>query len=55
MDQMAEKKCPMCDGECILKVLATKSGDGSEVDVCSICGAKFPRQKADGASADKDD
>lgn len=42
---MTEKKCPMCNGDCMLKSMATKSGDGSEVDVCAICGAKFPRQK----------
>ena len=51
---MAEKKCPLCDGECILKVLATKSGDGAEVDVCSICGAKFTREKTTEPSADKE-
>ncbi|UCE91675.1 MAG: hypothetical protein JSV90_00525 [Methanobacteriota archaeon] len=47
---MAEKKCPMCDGDCVLKNLTTVSGDRTEVDVCSLCGAKFPRDRKAGAS-----
>ncbi len=45
---MTEKRCPMCDGECILKAMATESGDVSEVDVCSLCGMKYPRGKGEG-------
>lgn len=42
---MADKKCPMCDGTCILKVIADKSADSEEVDVCSVCGTMYRRVK----------
>jgi NMD protein affecting ribosome stability and mRNA decay len=57
---MTEKKCPMCNGECILKAMVTESGDGSEIDVCAVCGSKFPRRKeeraeeGDGEHSDKE-
>ena len=40
---MADKKCPMCDGTCFLKVIATKSADSEEVDVCSVCGTMYQK------------
>lgn len=51
---MPEKKCPMCDGECVLKILAAGAGDGAEVDVCSVCGAKFPREETGKPRKDED-
>lgn len=42
---MPDKKCPMCDGMCILKMIATKSSDAEAVDVCSACGAMYQRGK----------
>jgi hypothetical protein len=48
---MPDKKCPMCDGTCILKVLQSKSEEAIEVDVCSMCGATFPK----GKGAERDD
>ena len=54
---MADKKCPMCDGTCFLKVIASKSAGAEEVDVCSVCGTMYrkdeescdssPKKKAD--------
>jgi uncharacterized protein YbaR (Trm112 family) len=44
---MPDKKCPLCDGTCILKVLMDKSSEAKEVDVCSTCGAKYPKEKGD--------
>ena len=45
---MTEKKCPMCDGNCLLKVIATEDSRFREVDVCSMCGAMYPRDKERG-------
>ena len=40
---MTEKKCPMCEGSCLLKVIAMEDSRLCEVDVCSTCGAKYTR------------
>jgi transcription elongation factor Elf1 len=42
---MPDKKCPLCDSTCILKVLMDKSPEAKEVDVCSMCGASYPKEK----------
>ena len=44
---MADKKCPMCDGTCFLKIIATKSAGAEEVDVCSACGTMYRKDKKD--------
>ncbi|MDH3365403.1 MAG: hypothetical protein OEM29_05315 [Thermoplasmata archaeon] len=49
---MPDRKCPMCDGTCILKVIMTESADKEEVDVCSACGTMYPRDK-DAEKCDK--
>ena len=51
---MVEKKCPMCDGRCILKTIADDSGKVSEIDVCSLCGAKFSRGKDEKGREERD-
>ncbi len=45
---MAEKKCPLCDNNCLLKIIATKDERLCEVDVCSMCGATYPHEKGGG-------
>ena len=45
---MAEKKCPLCDNNCLLKIVATEDARLCEVDVCSMCGAMYPREKGGG-------
>ena len=45
---MPEKKCPMCDGNCLLKVIATEDSRFCEVDVCSMCGTMYPRDRKPG-------
>jgi hypothetical protein len=42
---MTDKKCPMCDGSCLLKVIAAEGSCLCEVDVCSTCGTMYPRGK----------
>ena len=50
---MTDKKCPMCEGTCLVKTIAMADSKYCEVDVCSICGAKYPREKIIGGD-DKD-
>lgn len=45
---MAEKKCPLCDNNCLLKIVATEDARLCEVDACSMCGAMHPREKGGG-------
>ena len=45
---MAEKKCPLCDNNCLLKIVATEDGRLCEVDACSMCDAMYPREKSGG-------
>lgn len=42
---MPDKKCPFCNGTCILKALMDNSTEAKEVDVCSKCGAMYPKEK----------
>ncbi len=42
---MAAGKCPMCESPCIVKIISTGDKRYAEVDVCSICGAMYPRGK----------
>jgi uncharacterized protein YbaR (Trm112 family) len=42
---LTEKKCPMCEGHCLLKVVTTEDSQLCEVDVCSMCGTMYPRGK----------
>ena len=42
---MSDKKCPMCDGACVLKIIADRSTGEEEVDVCSVCGTMYRRSK----------
>ncbi|UCE80925.1 MAG: hypothetical protein JSV94_00310 [Methanobacteriota archaeon] len=42
---MPDKKCPMCDGTCVLKVIATKTAEAETVDICSLCGSIFRRDE----------
>jgi uncharacterized protein YbaR (Trm112 family) len=52
---MPDKKCPLCDGTCILKVMMSKDAKTREVDVCSLCGATYPKDKdaGDGGEEEK--
>jgi hypothetical protein len=43
----------MCEGTCLVKTIAMADSKYCEVDVCSICGAKYPRGKIIGGD-DKD-
>jgi len=43
---MAKKKCPLCDNNCLLKIVATEDGRLCEVDACSMCDAMYPREKS---------
>ena len=54
---MTDKKCPLCDGTCILKIIATKSADAEEVDVCSVCGTMYRKseEKRESTSEEKAD
>lgn len=45
---MTERKCPMCDGSCLLKLVAMEDSRLCEVDVCSTCGTMYPRDKGCG-------
>ncbi|HIH00762.1 TPA: hypothetical protein HA259_01535 [Thermoplasmata archaeon] len=50
---MTEKKCPMCDGSCLLKVITTEDSRLCEVDACSMCGTMYPRDKKPGRGEEK--
>ena len=54
---MTDKKCPMCDGTCFLKIIATKSAGAEEVDVCSVCGTMYRKneESRDSSSKEKED
>ena len=45
---MPEKKCPLCDSNCLLKTVTIEDASKCEVDVCSMCGTMYPRGKACG-------
>lgn len=45
---MAEKRCPLCDNDCLLKTVATEDSRVCKVDVCSVCGAMHPRENGGG-------
>jgi len=36
----------MCDTPCIIKIIATEDERYREVDVCQMCGAMYPRDRA---------
>ncbi|MBN1677852.1 MAG: hypothetical protein JW880_04865 [Candidatus Thermoplasmatota archaeon] len=40
---MRREKCPLCESECIVKRVAMEDEKWREVDVCSLCGAMYPR------------
>jgi len=37
-------KCPLCESPCIIKIISTSDKKYGEVDVCTICGAMYPRK-----------
>lgn len=41
----AKNKCPMCEGDCIVKIIATSDARWREVDVCKMCGEMYPRDR----------
>jgi hypothetical protein len=49
---MADKKCPLCDNNCLLKVVVTEDERFCEVDACSACGTMYPRDKGCGGRPD---
>lgn len=42
---MATSKCPMCESDCIIKLIATSDARWCEVDVCKMCGTMYPRDR----------
>jgi CRISPR/Cas system-associated protein Cas10 (large subunit of type III CRISPR-Cas system) len=40
---MSTNKCPLCESECIIKVVTMEDENWCEVDVCKMCGAMYPR------------
>jgi len=40
---MPATKCPLCETPCIVKIVTTQD-EKCEVDVCSMCGAMYPRE-----------
>lgn len=40
---MSTSKCPLCESECIIKIVATGDAKWCEVDVCKMCGTMYPR------------
>lgn len=42
---MASNKCPLCECECIIKIIATEDARWKEVDVCQMCGTMYPRDR----------
>ena len=55
---MVEKKCPLCDNNCVLKTVTTEDSQLCKVDACSMCGAMYPRERDGGdtrAAKEKDE
>ncbi len=42
---MATERCPMCESQCIIKLIATSDARWCEVDVCKMCGTMYPRNR----------
>ncbi len=40
---MRRERCPLCESECIVKKVTMEDERWREVDVCSLCGAMYPR------------
>lgn len=40
---MGRERCPLCESECIVRKVAMEDEKWREVDVCSLCGAMYPR------------
>jgi len=40
---MRRERCPLCESECIVRKVAMEDERWREVDVCSLCGAMYPR------------
>ena len=42
---MATERCPMCESQCIIKLIAMSDARWCEVDVCKMCGTMYPRNR----------
>lgn len=43
---MPTERCPLCESQCIIKMVAMEDERWCKVDVCSMCGTMYPRGRS---------